>query len=227
MKVKKHITLLATCLIFAGASYGESIQGETPPVKGEVTVKSQSVEALSLASQLAAYGQENQMPEALVTAALIIHRTPTQEGVAKENATDAAPDKDRNSLPLNAEALVAAAAEMPGGESLAEVASEAISERAKGDVTGPNAIEEHVLANSSDTYRIRFRGNETAVVAIDGDGDTDLDLYIYDEYGNSVVSSISASDNEAVSFTPAQVGYYSIEVKNRGSVSNIYSLWTN
>jgi len=227
MKILTHTTLLTSCLLFASVSYADSTQAELPPVKGEITAKVEAVEALALASKLAAYGQENQMPEALITAALILHRTPTEAAVAKEASEGEVATKESTSIPLNAEALVAAAAEMPGGESLAEVASDTISERAKGDVTGPNAIEEVVAANRSDTYRIQFRGGEIAAVTIDGDGDTDLDLYIYDSNNNSVVSSIEASDNESVAFTPARAGYYTVEVKNRGSVANIYSLWTN
>jgi hypothetical protein len=96
-----------------------------------------------------------------------------------------------------------------------------------GAVSGPNFTSTQVLANSTDVFHVSFAGGQQATVAISGDGDTDLDLYVYDENGNLVASDLSTSDTAAVSWTPSWTGDFRIEVKNRGSVYNAYSILTD
>jgi hypothetical protein len=96
-----------------------------------------------------------------------------------------------------------------------------------GAIGGPKFTSTQVLADSSDVFHVSFAGGESATVAISGDGDTDLDLYVYDENGNLVASDLSTSDTAAVSWTPAWSGDFRIEVKNRGSVYNAYSILTD
>jgi hypothetical protein len=96
-----------------------------------------------------------------------------------------------------------------------------------GAANGPNFTSTQVLANSTDVFHVTFSGGSQATVAISGDGDTDLDLYVYDENGNLVASDLSTSDTAAVSWTPAWTGDFRIEVKNRGSVYNAYSILTD
>ncbi len=233
MKMKTHLALLA-CLTFAGATYaeeaGETLMAATVNVtEPTVTAQADAVSALNLASQLAEYGEANQMPEALVAAALIVHNNPTREDAVQKTNTSSpiTEEKESSNTPLDAEALLMAAAELPGGESMAELASEKISERAKGDVNGAGSWVTQVLANDYDLYEFTFRGRELARIIINGDDDTDLDLYVYDEYGTLVASSTSYGDREAVSFTPAYTSTYTVKVKNLGSVYNEYVGWTN
>jgi hypothetical protein len=85
-----------------------------------------------------------------------------------------------------------------------------------------------VLANSSDTYKIRFKGGELAVIGVVGDGDTDLDVFVYDSEGNLVVSDVDASDDGGpIQWRPKWTETFYIVIKNKGNVSNNYTLVTN
>lgn len=95
------------------------------------------------------------------------------------------------------------------------------------EVDGPNYHRDVVLAKSSDVYHMRFRAHETAEIAVSGDGDTDLDLYVYDSSGNLIESDDDLTDECYVSWTPRWTGTFRVEVVNRGSVYNSYSLRTN
>jgi hypothetical protein len=97
----------------------------------------------------------------------------------------------------------------------------------RGRVNGPSETDECVLANSTDTYRIKFRGGETAEVLVMGDGDTDLDLYVYDENGNLIDKDIDSTDTMLCMWTPKWTGEFIIKIKNLGSVRNYYTMWTN
>jgi len=96
-----------------------------------------------------------------------------------------------------------------------------------GDVTGPNAHTDQVLANTTDVYEMTFKENEIAQVGVVGDGDTDLDLYIYDENDNLIGSDLDASDLCYVEWTPSWTGKYTIKIKNLGDVYNEYFMITN
>lgn len=72
-----------------------------------------------------------------------------------------------------------------------------------------------------------FRGGEIARVVVRGDGDTDLDLYIYDSYGNLVAKDDDGLDYCVATFRPSRTAYYTVVVRNLGSVYNRYTLTTN
>lgn len=86
--------------------------------------------------------------------------------------------------------------------------------------------EECVLANSTDTYCVTFKGGEEAMVIVSGDGDTDLDLYIYDEYGNLIDYDNDDMDTMVCTWIPRWTGKYTIEIRNLGDVRNYYTMWT-
>lgn len=77
------------------------------------------------------------------------------------------------------------------------------------------------------TFRIPFRGGESAAVAIVGDGSTNLDLYIYDSYGNLVAWDEGWSDRCSASWYPTYSDTFTIMVVNRGLFYNDYGLGTN
>jgi hypothetical protein len=81
-----------------------------------------------------------------------------------------------------------------------------------------------VDAFSTDVFHVVFYGGEDAVVVVDGDGDTDLDLYVYDENGHLIGSDTDATDYCVVRFHPRWTGPFRIEVRNLGSVYNVYDI---
>lgn len=98
---------------------------------------------------------------------------------------------------------------------------------APGRVGGPGEIHTRVEAHDTDSYEIRFHGDELARIVVRGDGDTDLDLFVYDENGNLVASDTDSTDVCVVSWTPRWTGNFRVRVKNLGRVYNRYTLTTN
>jgi hypothetical protein len=96
-----------------------------------------------------------------------------------------------------------------------------------GDVTGPNAHTDQVLANTTDLYEFTFEGNEIVQIGVVGNGDTDLDLYVYDENDNLIETDLDGSDLCYAEWTPSWTGKFTIKIKNLGDVYNDYFLITN
>jgi hypothetical protein len=95
-------------------------------------------------------------------------------------------------------------------------------------VGGPGSTGTRIDAFATDRFGpILFRGGGWAQVTVDGDGDTDLDLYIYDARGTLVASDDDELDYCVARWRPADTGYYTIVVKNRGRVYNDYTLRIN
>jgi hypothetical protein len=98
---------------------------------------------------------------------------------------------------------------------------------APGRVGGPGEVNTRVEAHDTDSYEIRFHGDEVAQIIVRGDGDTDLDLFVYDENGNLVASDTDSTDVCVVTWTPRWTGNFRVRVKNLGRVYNRYTLTTN
>ena len=84
-----------------------------------------------------------------------------------------------------------------------------------------------INAYSTDTYKIRFKENQKAIVHVNGVGLTDIDLYIYDSNDNLITSDTSDSDNCECTWIPKWTGIFTIRIKNRGSMYNLYYMQTN
>lgn len=198
-----------------------------------------AVARLALAHSLVSYGREAQSPTALITAAEILGQISTTPLEAKPETRSNAPEgeapaqeeKPNQARSDNPEDLLAEAramaAEDPHVAALADRVAQSLSEKQRGAIPGPKLHRDRVSANSTDEYRIVFRGGERAAVAVSGDGDTDLDLYVYDENGNLIGSDTDYSDDCVVTWYPKWTGPFVIHVRNRGSVYNVYSIATN
>ena len=86
---------------------------------------------------------------------------------------------------------------------------------------------EMVSGYSTDTYTIEFKENKRAIVQVKGVGLTDLDLYIYDKKGKLITSDTGDSDDCECVWTPKWTGEFTIRIKNRGSMYNLYYMQTN
>jgi len=97
-----------------------------------------------------------------------------------------------------------------------------------GAVGGPkHSGAQTVQADGTDTYHIRFRGQEEAsVVAVAADGE-DIDLDIYDEDGDLIASDHDPDSTPVCLFTPDETQEYTIKVRNCMHHDVDYALATN
>lgn len=93
--------------------------------------------------------------------------------------------------------------------------------------TGTSSSQDNVRAKDTDSYRIVYVGGYMAGAFLSGDGDTDLDLYVYDDQGNLICSSDTNGDDEFCTFKVFRTSVFRVKVKNRGSISNNYSILFN
>ena len=94
-------------------------------------------------------------------------------------------------------------------------------------VDGPVRHSDQVLAGDTDKYRIAFKGEARAEIAVIGDTDTDLDLYVYDENNILIAKDDDNTDQCYVAWVPKWTGSYKVLIINRGAVYNNYSILTN
>lgn len=73
-------------------------------------------------------------------------------------------------------------------------------------------------------WSVRLQAYQTTVIAISGDGTTDLDLYVYDQYGNLIVSDVSYGDQCYVALDVYVTSNFLVRVVNRGYVYNDYEI---
>lgn len=207
---------------------------QSPPeavAEAKASKEAEAVHQLHLAYSLIEYGRKNKAPEALITAARILAANGTVELKEKpthEQPANAPKDKkkdgmDRDNSPR---ALLEEAKKLSNNNPAIITLANSV-ELARGAVGGPKRGVETVLALSTDVFRIGFRADEVARVAISGDGDTRLDLYVYDENGNLITSRVGPGDDALASWVPRWTGVFIIKVVNRGLVANRYVIATN
>ena len=85
---------------------------------------------------------------------------------------------------------------------------------AKGRTGGCTRHYDTVKARTTDIYRMKFRGQEWAEIAVSGDGASDVDVYIYDDNGNLIASDTDSTDQCYVRWVPSWTGAFRIEVRN-------------
>lgn len=191
----------------------------------------QSETQFSLAAQLSKYGYANSDALSLIQAARISKQLGfTSEARAKvepsETVTTGSEQK-HGQVALDPSKLLADAKSMANNDGVLLALIDDVESNVRGAVNSPRYSDDCVNANSTDSYNIRFRGGELAIVTVIGDGDTDLDLYIYDENGNLVDSDTDYTDDCVCTWTPKWTGNFNIRIKNRGSVYNCYKMRTN
>ena len=89
---------------------------------------------------------------------------------------------------------------------------------------GPKFNHSRVEAFSTDVYRVDLHGDEYTEIEVRGDGDTDLDLFVYDQYGNLIVSDTDYGDYCSVWVLPYRASTWRIEIVNLGNVYNEYTI---
>ena len=194
---------------------------------------SPSADMLQVACQLVKYGYQTKSALPLIQALEIYKnvglryeseaktKTTRTDGVVADNGKS----KD-NPISFNEKQLIADATSFADGDkSLLALIKGLGGDR--GSINGPTRHFDRVLAYSTDTYPVSFRGGEDAYVVVSGDGDSDLDLYVYDQNGNLITFDRDGTDDCVVSFVPNWTGPFFIQVKNLGGVYNNYVIATN
>jgi hypothetical protein len=79
----------------------------------------------------------------------------------------------------------------------------------------------------TDSWRMPFFGEVSAEIALIGDGDSLLGLTLTDDGGAVLCAAAPGRDPAHCRFTPARNGFFTVEVRNPGTVINSYRLIAN
>ena len=205
----KKIVLLTAFFCFGLNSFAQDYKNEE---QKDTTAKPipAAVENLRLAFELQRYGYEHKNAVSLVAAAQILN----QNGFELDEI-------DAEKLLEDARTF---AKDNPHLLALIDMSD-------TGPVRGAIGEEKYsfdmVSGNSTDTYKVKFKENKKAIVQVKGVGLTDLDLYIYDKNGHLITSDTSDSDNCECTWIPKWTGEFTIRIKNRGGMYNLYYMQTN
>lgn len=220
--------ILGAALLFSLNAFAQN----NPAGDAEKTMPKRA-ERIALANQLVKYGYESQSALPLIQAVQIYQElglTPATDGITptQEEVGEASTTVTKTERPARTEEqLLADATKFADGDKTLLALVNNCKSATRGAVGGSIYRHDCVRGNATDVWRFRFRGGETAYVVVSGDGDTDLDLYVYDENGNLITQDIDLTDQCVVAFTPRWTGYFTIKIKNRGSIMNCYDLATN
>jgi hypothetical protein len=184
---------------------------------------------------MAEFGRKNKAPEALLAAARAVASVPLRpldpERVKDLKPSDENPVKEaqKDALALLAEAAKLAK-DKDSFESLAKPVRRQINEVKRGAVPGPQTRYGSVSrVNRQDTFAIRFRGGEPAMVIVNNTSNRgDIDLVVEDDDGNVVARDYRRDDDASVTWFPRRTSTYYIKVKffSGGGVLR-YRLTTN
>jgi hypothetical protein len=205
------------------------------PAGAAASPEARSIEALSLASSLAGYGQRTGSALALATAAQLLLDNPaaalteTPQAALVGTAMQAAP-KSADAM-LDVARLLSSAQTLgrdnPHVTALVGQLQQRNASGAKGATYGARSNTYSVPANSTHTFNITFNGGEYAGIRVVGDGDTDLDCSVYDSSGRLVASDNDYTDYCVLDFYPRTTNQHRLTIRNWGDVYNRYQLITN
>jgi len=217
-----RLIVLAAAIIAAGTA----VSTESPAPRGpnaDPAAKldaSQSpalsaVERLALSDRLAAYGDRNADPVALVQAAKI------------RKGTDAGRAGARNSF----ESLLARAKSLAADSAtIAALIADARAYRSR-DLplvsAGVSALQKLIGRKAADRADLVFKGETPAVVYVQGPSSVELDLYVYDEYNNLVCSDEGAGGSAQCRWRPRWTGSFLVDVRNQNDQEVEYVLTAN
>jgi hypothetical protein len=188
---------------------------------------------------MAIKGYASQEPTYLISAALTLAEYPVKgimkaDSIVVENAVLSPAKAGMKTIPFDPQALLDDAASMAGADTVMQAMIAHTREKIKALEGLPRGrkfsplIQEFVL---NATGRIKlwatFNAHEIAEVYVTGNGSTTIDLYLYDAQGRLIASDTKNIDDCYVSFTPAEMLQFRIEIKNNGQADNRCLLMTN
>lgn len=174
-----------------------------------------AVERLALSDRLAAYGERNADPVALVQAAKIRKGVQSKPGTAGNSF---------ESLLARAQALA------PDNPTIAALIADARNYRSR-DLplvsAGLNALDKLIGRRAADRADLVFKGETPAVVYVQGPRSSDLDLYVYDEYNNLVCADEGDGSEAQCRWRPRWTGSFLVDVRNKNDQEVAYVLTAN
>ncbi|MCW2314353.1 hypothetical protein [Rhodoferax antarcticus] len=224
MKIKTSLVALAILASFAVAAVAQQGKGSNQGEPAKPTASSQAVESLATAASLVRYGDAHKDALSLITAARIMSQVGSSDSKAEVVAVNPG---EKKADKASTEAILARAKQYAGSRAdLVALANDVAASGSRGATGGPGRKTTVVSRGTADVYRVRFNGNEPAMVLASGDGDSDLDLYVLDENGNTVCKDEDTTDTLLCRWTPKWSGVFTIRVKNLG-MANQYTLVHN
>lgn len=202
--------------------------------KAAPSATSDAAEAGNLAARLAAYGRATKSPLSLGAAAQILSDIAVQDKqqqktdeagkpVAAAGGDEAFPD----AAALFGEAIALAKEQQnPALADLLDKQAKAAGQT-KGRRGGVVRHVDTVRADSTDVYRITYRGGERAVIAAESRNGEDIDIIVQDENYNEICRDTSADSVPVCVWTPRWTGQFVIKVKNPTHRSVRYTMVTN
>ncbi len=200
-------------------------KGDDAPAKPDPVVK--DIENIGLAYQLAEYGRKNPVPEALVTAAIILRKigtlpltekptTEVDKGAPKADK-EKPPAEEAVSLIAESDKLLAEARTKAKDDKLLLDLIERISKE-KGRpgivVSGPRVAKGVVVAGRRQLWVPRvYRARELVTASVVGDGRNVLVAQVVDEGGAVVSETVGLSPT--ISYVPRVAGKYTVRVLTR------------
>lgn len=232
--MKKFFVLFALLSAFSVTVVAQEANQLDKDSQTSVKPVSEDMRTIQLGCDLARYGYSNKSASALIEAARLLSSVTIQpatdersvegEGKANEGKKHSAVSYDPNQILKDAKKYAGKDKTLLA---LADQVEKSMSTTHRGSIVGAKTIRDCVRGNTTDVWKCRFRGGETALVIVVGDGDTDLDLYIYDENDRLIECDLDNTDNCVCSWTPKWTGSFTIKIKNRGSITNCYSYYHN
>ena len=189
----------------------------------------------AMASRMSQKGYAEKNPAYLVSAALMLAESPVRgliqpDSVQLENAVDT----KSTGIPESPVILLNDALKMAGDDSTliefinhSRAQIEAEDGLSRGRKFSP-LIREFIM---NGTARVNlwatFNANEIAEVYVMGGGAGSIDLNLYDSKGKLIASDLRKMNDCYISFTPAALLQFRIEIVNHGNASNHCLLMTN
>lgn len=242
-----HFARKATFVLAAAAAAGcATSTGGLPAAKGSGIARTapagasqsrRAVDAVSLAANLAAYGQRTNSALALATAAQLLLDNPTQVLALSPETDNSSASSQRTQKPGGqlsldvGQLLVAAQAagrDNSGLTSLVAQLQQRNASGSRGATFGARSAFYDLNANRTHTFRITFDGGAPASIRVLGDGDTDLDCVVYDQNDRIVAQDVDDTDFCVLDWYPKTTSQHRLVIKNwHMEIYNRYHLTTN
>lgn len=210
---------------------GTNIQEATKDTKEAASSKAMA--SIELANSLIRWGREEKNAEALLLAAQIIHKTPTDKLKAERTVTGGKAEKTAKAAKMSntPKALIAEARKLssaPQVEALAQATGKMLEETTRGAAPGPKVDSFYIGAFQTINWNpITFYANERAEVYISVGAQSRMVLEVFDENGNVVARDSVPGNYYRCVWNPRWTGPFRVRLTSNDSFGFNCGLATN